>query len=362
MGPVRRRLAAWSGLAGPAARPAPRGRATVSPSGGGRRAISGRHGIAPHCKAYTQAMMDGALRGDTARGLAVLDAALRTAPVESLPLTRDQSMFVALGVLAPGSAGQGAARSWRRHEARLDAASPAGRVGVPGAGARADRARRGEDRQRPGLVPPRRRRGRRTADQEVHRLHAAAARSGVRPCRPGRLGAHLPRAVRRHGGRGSDANRSVLPGAGAVPPGRAVRRYQAMRGAPRSTMAASWTFGRTPTRSFSRAWPRPGSGWRSWSERRGDVRPENCLASITERGRFAEILVPSSVPGKAWRNLMRYVDGFLLAVPKRKLPTYRRIAQRAGRLWREHGALEYRECTGDDLKVKFGLSLHARRN
>ncbi|HEY9506403.1 MAG TPA: DUF1428 domain-containing protein [Gemmatimonadales bacterium] len=53
---------------------------------------------------------------------------------------------------------------------------------------------------------------------------------------------------------------------------------------------------------------------------------------------------------------MRYVDGFLLAVPKRKLPLYRRIAQRAGRVWREHGALEYRECAGDDLKVKFGTS------
>lgn len=53
---------------------------------------------------------------------------------------------------------------------------------------------------------------------------------------------------------------------------------------------------------------------------------------------------------------MRYVDGFLLAVPKRKLQIYRRIAQRAGRLWREHGALEYRECVGDDLKVTFGAS------
>ena len=53
---------------------------------------------------------------------------------------------------------------------------------------------------------------------------------------------------------------------------------------------------------------------------------------------------------------MRYVDGFLLAVPKRKLQLYRRIAQRAGRVWREHGALEYRECAGDDLKVTFGMS------
>jgi uncharacterized protein YbaA (DUF1428 family) len=52
---------------------------------------------------------------------------------------------------------------------------------------------------------------------------------------------------------------------------------------------------------------------------------------------------------------MPYVDGFVLAVPKRKLDAYRRVAQKAGRVWREYGALEYRECVGDDLKVKFGL-------
>jgi len=52
---------------------------------------------------------------------------------------------------------------------------------------------------------------------------------------------------------------------------------------------------------------------------------------------------------------MRYVDGFLLAVPKRKMEAYRRIAQKAGRIWRKHGALEYRECVGDDLKTKMGL-------
>jgi len=49
---------------------------------------------------------------------------------------------------------------------------------------------------------------------------------------------------------------------------------------------------------------------------------------------------------------MAYVDGFLLPVPKRRIPAYRRIAQKAGKVWREHGALEYRECVGDDLKVK----------
>jgi len=52
---------------------------------------------------------------------------------------------------------------------------------------------------------------------------------------------------------------------------------------------------------------------------------------------------------------MQYVDGFVLPVPKKNLPAYLRIAKRAGRIWREHGALEYRECAGYDLTVKFGM-------
>lgn len=51
---------------------------------------------------------------------------------------------------------------------------------------------------------------------------------------------------------------------------------------------------------------------------------------------------------------MAYVDGFLLAVPKNKLQQYRAISRRAGRVWKEYGALEYRECAGDDLKTKMG--------
>ena len=47
---------------------------------------------------------------------------------------------------------------------------------------------------------------------------------------------------------------------------------------------------------------------------------------------------------------MRYVDGFVLPVPKKKLADYRRIAQTAGRVWRDHGALEYIECVADDVK------------
>ena len=52
---------------------------------------------------------------------------------------------------------------------------------------------------------------------------------------------------------------------------------------------------------------------------------------------------------------MKYVDGFVVPVPKKNVPAYRRMAKQAGKIWREHGALEYRECVGDDLKVKMGL-------
>ena len=52
---------------------------------------------------------------------------------------------------------------------------------------------------------------------------------------------------------------------------------------------------------------------------------------------------------------MPYADGFVLAIPKRQLQNYRRIARRAGRIWRDHGALEYRECVGDDLKTGMGV-------
>jgi uncharacterized protein YbaA (DUF1428 family) len=52
---------------------------------------------------------------------------------------------------------------------------------------------------------------------------------------------------------------------------------------------------------------------------------------------------------------MRYVDGFVLAVPKKNLAAYKRMARTASKVWRDHGALEFRECVGDDLKVKMGI-------
>jgi len=47
---------------------------------------------------------------------------------------------------------------------------------------------------------------------------------------------------------------------------------------------------------------------------------------------------------------MAYVDGFVVPVPKKKLQAYRRMARKAGKIWREHGALEFRECVADDVK------------
>ena len=49
---------------------------------------------------------------------------------------------------------------------------------------------------------------------------------------------------------------------------------------------------------------------------------------------------------------MSYVDGFLLPVRRKNLEAYARMSRKAGRVWREHGALDYKECAGDDLNVK----------
>jgi len=46
----------------------------------------------------------------------------------------------------------------------------------------------------------------------------------------------------------------------------------------------------------------------------------------------------------------RYVDGFLIPIAKSNLGQYKEIAEKAGRVWKEHGALEYYECVGDDLE------------
>jgi uncharacterized protein YbaA (DUF1428 family) len=54
--------------------------------------------------------------------------------------------------------------------------------------------------------------------------------------------------------------------------------------------------------------------------------------------------------------MARYVDGFLLPIPRKNVGAYKKIAAKAGKIWREHGALEYRECVGDDLDTKMGVA------
>ncbi len=55
----------------------------------------------------------------------------------------------------------------------------------------------------------------------------------------------------------------------------------------------------------------------------------------------------------------KYVDGFVLPLPKKNLAAYRKLATVAAKVWREHGALEYRECVGEDIAVKFGVPFSA---
>ena len=52
---------------------------------------------------------------------------------------------------------------------------------------------------------------------------------------------------------------------------------------------------------------------------------------------------------------MRYVDGFVLPVPEENIKLYQGIAKKAGKIWKEHGALEYIEAVGDDLDNNFGV-------
>ncbi len=55
------------------------------------------------------------------------------------------------------------------------------------------------------------------------------------------------------------------------------------------------------------------------------------------------------------KQKIRYVDGFVIAIPKKNLKAYKTVAAAAGRVWKKHGALDYKECVGDDLGMNMGL-------
>ena len=50
--------------------------------------------------------------------------------------------------------------------------------------------------------------------------------------------------------------------------------------------------------------------------------------------------------------MSHYIDGFVLSIPEVKLAAYKKLATKAGKIWREHGAVEYRECVGDDMAAE----------
>ena len=52
---------------------------------------------------------------------------------------------------------------------------------------------------------------------------------------------------------------------------------------------------------------------------------------------------------------MSYVDGFVIPIPRKNLRAYANMARAAGKIWRDHGALDYKECVGDDLQTKWGM-------
>lgn len=57
-----------------------------------------------------------------------------------------------------------------------------------------------------------------------------------------------------------------------------------------------------------------------------------------------------------------YVDGYVLPLPKKNLAAYRKIASVAAKVWRDHGALAYRECVGEDMKTPCGVGFPKQMN
>ncbi len=50
--------------------------------------------------------------------------------------------------------------------------------------------------------------------------------------------------------------------------------------------------------------------------------------------------------------MSQYIDGFVLPIPKNRLEEYKRVSELVADIWKEHGALDYRECIGDDLRLE----------
>ncbi len=56
---------------------------------------------------------------------------------------------------------------------------------------------------------------------------------------------------------------------------------------------------------------------------------------------------------------MSYVDGYVLPIPKKNVAAYKKMASKAAKVWKDHGALEYHECVGEDMSPGFGVTFPA---
>jgi uncharacterized protein YbaA (DUF1428 family) len=112
--------------------------------------------------------------------------------------------------------------------------------------------------------------------------------------------------------------------------------------------------------------PRRGHGNLLRSDRPGGRRPARAFQDGSPLGAgVAQFASPTLRPAPTVRTLdpapparkippMPYVDGYVIPIPTKNVAAYRRMAAKAGKVWRDHGALEFRECVGDDLQPAIG--------
>lgn len=79
-------------------------------------------------------------------------------------------------------------------------------------------------------------------------------------------------------------------------------------------------------------------------------------SSMSSCNSFFSFFTNKLMAKKKTNSTSRYIDGFVIPVPRTKLASYKRMASAAGKVWMEYGALEYYECAGDDLESQWGLS------
>jgi uncharacterized protein YbaA (DUF1428 family) len=82
------------------------------------------------------------------------------------------------------------------------------------------------------------------------------------------------------------------------------------------------------------------------------VAAESALNRPYSRRRAPELIPQTHSQPQPNSTMAQYVDGYVLPLPKRNIKAYQRMASLAGKVWRDHGALDYHECVGEDLNTK----------